>query len=281
MHRIRRLWRLAVFGIVWAAGMIVFARVLGWFGMPLGALKPPSLAIATAPAPAADSNNISADSATTEPATLAMPSGSTTPPDAAAPASPPMSPSTSPPSAATEPLPVGLLVGHWQYDSGTVCDDGLREVDITTDVALRTQAILATQGYDVDLLPEHDPKVPAPPVQGYRAAALVAIHADSCQSALSGFKVARWRYSGMPTVDDRLVRCLQDRYAAATFLPRNDNTISVDMWNYYAFREIDLATPAAIIELAFLLGDRAFVDAHRYEMALGVADGISCFLKGG
>lgn len=263
LRRIHWLWRLAFVGLVWAGGMLAVTWASGRLTVPVASPTP-------AAAPPDDG---SAAPLATSAAHADVPTFTPGPTPAAATVAPP-----------TAPLPVGrvgLLVGHWQHDSGTVCADGLREVDVTTDVALRTRAILEARGLTVDLLPEHDPHVPQPPTQGYRAAALVAIHADTCEwPGLSGFKVARWRYSDMPAVDDRLVTCLEDAYAAATGLPRNDDTISVNMWNYYAFREIGVDTPAAIIELAFLLGDRAFVDAHRYEMALGVADGISCFLEG-
>jgi N-acetylmuramoyl-L-alanine amidase len=176
---------------------------------------------------------------------------------------------------------VALIAGHWQYDTGAVCPDGRMEVEVTTDVAARAKAILEARGYDVEILPEHDPDVPGPPLQGYRAAALVSIHADSCEvSPATGFKVARWLYSNLPQADDRLVGCLYDEYAAATGLPRHDDSITINMTNYYAFREIGLETPAAILELGFLLDDRATLDGKRYEMALGIADGIGCFLDG-
>jgi N-acetylmuramoyl-L-alanine amidase len=197
-----------------------------------------------------------------------------------APATPdPATPPT--PVPTVDPRRVGIIAGHWLYDTGAVCPDGREEVEVTTDVALRVQAILNVRGLAVDVLPEHDPDRPGPPLQGYRAAALVSIHADSCDvPGVSGFKVARWLYSTSPAVDDRLVACLYREYGAATSLGRHDDSISVDMWNYYAFREIAVETPAAIIELGFLLEDRATLDDKRYEMALGVADGISCFLGG-
>ena len=185
------------------------------------------------------------------------------------------------PTATIDPRRVGLIPGHWGYDSGAVCPDGLREVDVTTDVALRTQAILDTRGIAVDLLEEHDPDVPQRPMQGYRAAALISIHADSCtMTGASGFRASRWRFSASPERDDRLIDCIYAHYGAATLLPRHDSSITINMWNYYAFREIHPETPAAILELAFLGDDRAFVDAHRYSMALGVADAVSCFLDG-
>lgn len=208
----------------------------------------------------------------------------TVPPAGAIPAASAVAAAPVIPATATPPLPtdrVGILAGHWGYDTGAVCADGLREVDVTTDVAARIKAILNTRGLTVDILREHDPDVPAPPLQGYRAAALVSVHVDSCSiPGLSGYKVARWRYSLMPETDDRLVACLNRRYGAATGLGRHDNSININMWNYYAFREIGADTPGAIIELGFLLGDRQAIDGKRFEMALGVADGITCFLRG-
>ena len=187
--------------------------------------------------------------------------------------------------ATPTPLPtvppnhVALIAGHWQFDTGAVCPDGRMEVQVTTDVAARVKNILETRGFDVEILPEHNPDEPGPPLQGYRAAALVSIHADSCDvPGASGFKVARWSYS-TTAADDRLVDCLNKEYAAATQLGRHDDSITVNMTNYYAFREIGAETPAAIIELGFLLDDRAVLDDKRYEMALGIADGISCFLR--
>ncbi len=192
---------------------------------------------------------------------------------------PPVADSAPAPLPTAPPNKVGLIAGHWQYDSGAVCVDGRSEVEVTTDVSLRVQAILEVRGFDVEILPEHDPDVPQPPVQGYRAAALVAIHADSCNvPGASGFKVAHWPYSETAEADERLVECMYKEYAAATLLRRHEGSITVHMVNYYAFREIAAETPAAIIELGFLGDDRTLLDDHRYEMAMGIANGISCFL---
>jgi N-acetylmuramoyl-L-alanine amidase len=196
-------------------------------------------------------------------------------------------PSGGPPTTVpTGPAPpenrVGIIAGHWQFDTGAVCPDGLREVDVTTDVATRVKSILEARGFDVDVLPEHDPDVPAAPILGYRGAALVSIHADSCDIVgATGFKVARWTYTATPDADDRLVACLYKEYAAETLLPRHDSSITSDMSSYYALREIAPETPGAIIELGFLKDDRGFLDDHRYEAALGVANGIGCFLGRG
>jgi N-acetylmuramoyl-L-alanine amidase len=185
------------------------------------------------------------------------------------------------PTPAPPPNQVGILAGHWKYDTGAVCADGLREVDITTDVAIRVRNILETAGITAEVLPEHDPAHPQAPLLGYRAKALVAVHADVCDlPGYSGFKVARGIHTTTPDADDRLVDCLNREYAAATLLPVHADTISVNMTNYYAFREISGDTPAAIIELGFLHDDRALLAENTYEVARGVANGIQCFLRG-
>ncbi len=132
-----------------------------------------------------------------------------------------------------------------------------------------------------EVLPEHDPERSQPPLLGYRAQALVALHVDVCDlPGYSGFKIARGTHSTTGAQDDHLVACLNQEYGASTGLPRHPNTISTNMTNYYVFREIDADTPAAIIELGFLQDDRATLTDHAYEVAQGVANGVLCFLRG-
>lgn len=274
LGRIRQVQVVTLFALLGAAVFVSLALATGRIRRPPAT----SEGAGHARAPAA----VSSASPLTETASAgAMAEASGTPSRDPSASLPP--PATSAPDASpTQGLRrVGILPGHWQYDTGAVCPDGLREVEVTTDVALRVKALLEYRGLTVDLLPEHDPTEPQPPLQNYRGAAMVAIHADSCDfPAASGFKVARWRFSRMPEAEDRLVECLEAAYARHTLLPEHPDTITPNMWNYYAFREIAVDTPAAIIELGFLGGDRAFIDAHRYEMARGIAEGIGCFLDG-
>ena len=278
--RIHALAQAAALAVLLVAGLVLVAGRAGRWGGP-----------ATAPAarwPVATVVDSRASLAPPPMEPASEPDGARGPaPDSfatgpgAAPTAPPTPPTPRPtPPPTPRPGPIGIIPGHWRLDSGAVCPDGLREVDVTTDVALRVRALLEYRGFRVDLLPEQNPRAPSAPVLGYRAAALVSIHADSCDVPhASGFKVARGRFSTTPHEDDRLVRCLEREFAAATLLPRHDDSITPDMWNYYAFRAIDGATPAAIIELGFLGGDRGALDRLRYEMALGIANGISCFLR--
>lgn len=171
---------------------------------------------------------------------------------------------------------VAVVAGHWQSDSGAICPDGLQEVDINLDIASRVVAILQHEGYDAELLPEFSEKL-----NGYRAHAFVSIHVDSCEvPGASGFKVARVAASAIPEEEDRLVECLVEQYGKATGLRLHQDSITFDMTEYHAFREIHPQTPGVIIELGFMDADRALLTEHSSDVAQAVVDGIVCFFAG-
>ena len=184
---------------------------------------------------------------------------------------------TSSPSSIVTPVTphkVGVVVGHWQSDAGAVCPDGLTEVDINLDIAQRVVSMLNRAGYDAEILAEFSPQL-----NGYRAGALVSIHADSCNvPEATGFKVARVSSSMVPQLEDRLVACLSERYGQATGLPFHENSITFDMTEYHAFFEIAADTPAAIIEIGFMAADRALLTRRPDLIARGIYEGIECFL---
>ena len=170
---------------------------------------------------------------------------------------------------------IGIVAGHSGYDPGAVCPDGLAEADVNMAVAQEVVALLRRRGYQVDLLKEFDERL-----KGYRADALVSIHADSCDvPGASGFKVARVTDSAIPEAEDRLVDCLYREYEAATGLPRHPSSITDNMTNYHAFREIDYYTPGAIIEMGFLLDDHDLLVYRPKVLARGIAAGVVCFLE--
>jgi N-acetylmuramoyl-L-alanine amidase len=190
--------------------------------------------------------------------------------------------STATPSATPTPLPplIGLLAGHsGGADTGAVCPDGLREVDITTDVAARAKTILETRGYRVDILAEFDKRLDALK-RDYAPAAFLAIHVDSCVDYASGYKVARAANSAIPAEEDRLVRCVSAAYGAATKLEWHEGSITRDMTHYHALDEIDPRSPGAIIELGFMGSDKIILKTRRDAMALAIADGLVAFLRG-
>jgi N-acetylmuramoyl-L-alanine amidase len=172
-------------------------------------------------------------------------------------------------------LHIGIVAGHAGYDAGAVCPDGLTEAEVNMVIAREVVAQLIHSGYQVDLLEEFDDRL-----SGYRADALVSIHADSCDvPGATGFKVARITDSAIPEDEDRLVDCLYTQYEATTGLPPHANSITDNMTNYHAFREIDFYTPGVIIETGFLLEDRDLLVHRSALVAQGIATGVVCFLE--
>lgn len=184
------------------------------------------------------------------------------------------------PLASQPQLRIGIVAGHSGNDSGAVCTDGngevtLTEADVNLEIAALVQQQLTQIGYQVDLLREFDTRL-----NGYRALAIVSIHNDSCEyinDQATGFKVA----AALNTYDvnraNRLTACLVDRYQRDTGLAFHAGSITGDMREYHAFREIDPSTVAAIIETGFLNLDRELLTNQTDRVAAGVVDGILCF----
>src|SRR5262245_16338138 len=174
-------------------------------------------------------------------------------------------------------LRVGIVAGHSGNDSGAVCVDGngnvtLTEADVNLEIAALVQQQLTQIGYQVDLLREFDTRL-----NGYRALAIVSIHNDSCDyvnDEATGFKVA----AALNTYDvnraNRLTACLVYRYHRATGMTFHAGSITSDMREYHAFREIDPSTVAAIIEAGFLNLDHEMLTKHTDRVAQGIVDGI-------
>ena len=177
-------------------------------------------------------------------------------------------------------LRIGIVAGHSGNDSGAVWVDGngqvtLTEVDVNLEIAAIVQQQLTQQGYTVDLLREFDTRL-----NGYRALAIISIHNDSCEyvnDEATGFKVAAALNTNDINRANRLTACLVDRYQSATGLTFHAGSITGDMREYHAFREIDPSTVAAIIETGFLNLDREMLTKNTDRVAAGVVDGILCF----
>jgi len=184
------------------------------------------------------------------------------------------------PLVAQPQLRVGIVAGHAGNDPGAVCVDGngeatLTEADVNLEIAAIVQQKLIERGFQVDLLREFDSRL-----NGYRALAIISIHNDSCEyinDEATGFKVA----AALNTPDlnraNRLTACLVDRYQGMTGLTFHSGSITSDMREYHAFREIDPSTVAAIIETGFLNLDREILTKQTDRVAAGVVDGILCF----
>ncbi len=172
---------------------------------------------------------------------------------------------------------IGVVAGHWGNDSGSVCLDGLTEVDVNQKIASLVQKKLIERGYDVNLLKEFDHQL-----AGYKATILVSIHADSCEfinADATGFKVAAALANPHPERATRLTACIRSRYASITGLPLHSSSVTLDMTDYHAFEEIHESTTAAIIETGFLNLDRNFLTEQSDIVAQGIVDGILCYLN--
>lgn len=191
---------------------------------------------------------------------------------------------TAAPTAAPTPnflRRIGIVSGHRGpgqeavYDPGAVCPDGLTENEINYNVASRVVEQLRARGYTVELLDEFDPRL-----TGYAADALVSIHANTCRDFgeyVSGFLVAKAAAKPEGGPDTRLAECIATHYGLLSGLQRREG-LTVDMTDYHNFREIDPLTPAAILELGFMLADRKIMTEQPDLLARGITEGIVCFL---
>ncbi len=172
---------------------------------------------------------------------------------------------------------IGIVVGHMGSDSGAVCADGTREVDINSTVATLVKQRLVDSGYEVDLLQEFDEKL-----NDYKGIVLLSIHADSCNyinDLATGFKVASALSEKKLENSARLVSCMSDRYASITGLTYHYQSITDDMTYYHAFNEINPLTTAAIIEIGFMNLDYQILTSEPEKIADGIVAGIQCYLN--
>ena len=184
------------------------------------------------------------------------------------------------PPASQPQLRIGIVAGHYGNDSGAVCYDGngnvtLTEADVNLKIAALVQQQLSQRGFQVDLLQEFDTRL-----EGYHALAIVSIHNDSCEyinDEATGFKVAAALNTNDLNRANRLTACLIDRYHSATNMTFHAGSITADMREYHAFREIDSSSVAAIIETGFLNLDREMLTKKTELVAAGVVNGILCF----
>jgi N-acetylmuramoyl-L-alanine amidase len=171
------------------------------------------------------------------------------------------------------PLRVGIIAGHKGFDSGAVCADGVTEAEVNSDLADRLAANLTARGIRAEVLEEFDSRL-----AGYSATALISIHADSCEyinDLASGFKIS----GSNQTDSSQLSICIENAYRASTNLAYHANTITADMANYHAFREIGSGTPAIIIEVGFMNMDRELLTANTDPVVIGLINGVTCFLE--
>ncbi len=175
---------------------------------------------------------------------------------------------------------IGLISGHAGFDSGAVCTDDngevtLTEAEVNAEIADIVAKRLRRAGADVTVYEEYDPRL-----EGLRVDVLLSLHADSCIET-SGFKAANSINSRIPIEEERLLDCLDSQYATATDLSLHPNTVTHTMTEYHVFNRIAPETPAAILEMGFLGGDRNLLVKRPQIAAKGISDSLLCFLDEG
>jgi N-acetylmuramoyl-L-alanine amidase len=171
------------------------------------------------------------------------------------------------------PLRIAIISGHRNSDSGAVCEDGLTEADVNYNIARIVTEDLQNYGIRTWLMDEFDERL-----YNFSGTALISIHADSCEyynDDATGYKIA----SSYMTDSTVLSDCMNEAYGEVTNLPFHANTITPDMADYHAFREIGIGTPAIIIETGFMNQDREFLTTGAEVPSRAITEGILCYIN--
>lgn len=132
--------------------------------------------------------------------------------------------------------------GHW---------DGVDEVTVNLAVVEALDRRLTELGFQVDVL---NATVPV----GYRADALISVHADANpDTSRRGYKSAHTR-PARNSLEPLLKLTVDRSVLLATGLPDDDRNVSGNMLQYYAFNHLRFShaaaarTPALLVELGYL-----------------------------
>ena len=175
---------------------------------------------------------------------------------------------------------IGILPGHYGYDSGFQCGaeyNFVKEADVNLRVALMVRDYLEAQGYTVDFLHEYDSGL-----SNYTALALVSIHTNTCYSdspALSGFNVTTGGQNIYPSESKRLNDCLTYHYtqnSELNFLGENEAPGENML---YAFDTVNNYTTISVIHTGYLDNDYRTLSEKTASLAKGIADGIICYVE--
>ncbi len=193
------------------------------------------------------------------------------------------------PGSARTPMPqgplsgksIGLVIGHWSKDGlvdpGALClnEAGvveLSELQINQDIAQRVTTELEKLGARVWLLEEKDDRL-----SGLYSDLALSLHADSCIDA-TGFKAAYAPGAAAQVASNVFVECLRTEYAAHTGLTWHAYSITDDMLHYHMHAKVARNTPAVILEMGFMGGDRRLLTEQQDRVRDGIVDSIRCFL---
>ncbi len=176
---------------------------------------------------------------------------------------------------------VGLQVGHWRREEAAsslstasgASGGGLTEADMNLITALSVARHLAARGGIADILPTVIPN-------GYKADAVLAIHADGGPPDRRGYFVDRPGQSPAQGPQSQLADAVSREYGAAVTIP-NVNRSTNNSRFYYGYYNVAPSTPMALIEAGFLSNntDRAIMIDRSEGIGAAIAEGIMKFLN--
>lgn len=174
---------------------------------------------------------------------------------------------------------IGIIPGHYGFDSGYQCEadfNFVKESNVNLRIAVMVRDLLLNYGYSVDLLNEFDPRL-----SDYTGLALVTIHADSCSASNSnsGFHVTAAGRNSYPAESKRLRDCLSDRYAQSTGLPFLGSSLTQDNPALYSFDTVNDYTTISVINPGYLNTDYRLLSEHMDQVAQGIANGVICYVE--
>lgn len=175
---------------------------------------------------------------------------------------------------------IGLLPGHYGFDSGYQCGPDysfVQETDVNLRIAVMVRDYLNNRGYTVNLLQEFDPLL-----SNYTALALISIHNDSCDAtseAEDGFRVTTSGRNAYPAESKRLNDCLRDRYAQNTGLSFLGSNLNLNDEMVYSFDTVNDYTTISLIETGYLSSNYRLLSERMDLVAKGIGDGIICYVE--
>ena len=175
---------------------------------------------------------------------------------------------------------IGILPGHYGYDSGFQCGaeyNFVKEADVNLRLAVMVRDYLENHGYVVDFLHEFDPNL-----SDYKGLALVSIHANRCDTPdqkVSGFTVMTGGQNTYPSESKRLNDCLTYHYAQNSGLDFLGENYNPGEEKLYAFDTVNDYTTISVIHTGYLGNDYRTISEKTQSLAKGIADGIICYVE--
>lgn len=178
--------------------------------------------------------------------------------------------------AASASSSVGILIGHWQIDSGNVCESGITEADVNEAIANQVSIKLNALGYSVKLFSANDLDL-----VNFRGSSLIALFSGSCEDTpenKSGFSIGTTLSTSDLNSSNALAVCMGEIYRSSTKLDFTYQIISPTSPYYPLFEMVNPNTPMIYLEMGSLYHDQSVLIDNSENVANGIVDGILCYL---